>query len=126
MPEHHRYWEKKLIWVDENVSRIVAELENRILRLGEITHKPSGPDYVFYKGKPSTKSVFVGLFLTKKVLKVRIRTDPATFKDPEKWTGDRTYHWFFTTGQEREFRITAKDQIDYAMDLIEQSYELAK
>jgi len=81
---------------------------------------------VFYKGKPSTKSVFAGFFLTKEALKVRIRTKPATFKDPRRWTGEKTYHWFFRTRQEKEFKITERDQIDYAMELIKQSYELAK
>jgi len=125
-PEHYRIWEKKLEWVDENVKDIVEELTGRIVQLGGTTHKTSGPDYVFYKGTPSTKSVFAGFFISKKALKVRIRTAPATFKDPKRWTGDRTYHWFFTTGQEKEFKMTSKDQVDYAIELIKQSYELAK
>jgi predicted transport protein len=125
-PEHYRIWEKKLAWVDENVRDIVKELTARIVRFGEVRHKTSGPDYVFYKGAPSTKSVFAGFFISKKALKVRIRTDPATFKDPQRWTGDRTYHWFFRTGQEKEFKITSRDQIDYAMELIKQSYALAE
>jgi predicted transport protein len=62
--------------------------------------------------------------LTKNEVKVRIRTDPTTFKDPRKWTGDRIYKgWFFKHGQEREFRIASKSQIDYSIGLIEQSYE---
>jgi len=125
-PEHYRIWEKKLEWVDENVKDIVEELTDRIVQLGGITHKTSGPDYVFYKGSPSTKSVFAGFFISKKALKVRIRTDPTTFKDPKRWTGDRAYHWFFRTGQEKEFRITSKNQIDYAMELIKHSYDLAE
>lgn len=125
-PEHYRNWEKKLAWVDENVRDIVEELTSRIVRLGEITHKTSGPDYVFCKGSPSQKSIFAGFFISKKVLKVRIRTDPTTFKDPKKWTGDKIYHWFFRTGQEKEFKITSKDQLDYAMELIKQSYALAE
>ena len=125
-PEHYRIWEKKLAWVDENVRDIVKELTDRIVRLGEVTHKPSGPDYVFYKGSPSTKSVFAGFFISKKALKVRIRTDPTTFKDPKKWTGDKIYHWFFRTGQEKEFKMTSREQIDYAMELMKHSYGLAK
>ena len=64
--------------------------------------------------------------IAKKSLSVRIRADPATFKDPQKWTEDRIYKgWFFKQGQEREFKITSKEQISYAMELIKQSYELA-
>jgi predicted transport protein len=125
-PEYYGSWEKKLAWVDENVRDIVEELTSRMARLGEITHKTSGPDYIFCKGKPSTRSRFAGLFLTKQALKVRIRTDTATFKDPEKWTGEKIYHWFFRTGQEKEFKIASKDQIDYAMALIKQSHALAE
>ena len=125
-PEHYRIWEKKLAWIDENIRDIVKELTDRIVRFGEVTHKTSGPDYVFYKGSPNTKSIFAGFFISKKALKVRIRTDPTTFKDPNRWTGDRTYHWFFRTGQEKEFKITSRDQIDYAMELIKQSYALAE
>jgi len=124
-PPPRRSWEEKLAWVDENVRDIVEKLTDRILEFGEVVHKPSGPDYKFYKGKPSTKSIFLGLFLTKQALKVRIRTDPATFKDPKKWTGEKIYKWFFTTGQEKEFKIASKDQIDYAMELINQSYDIS-
>lgn len=126
IPEYYKSWEKKLEWVQENINDVAKVLTNKILELGGVVHKPSGPDYVFYKGKPSTKSVFAGFFLTKKALKVRIRTDPATFRDPRKWTGEKVYHWFFRTGQEKEFKITERDQIDYATELIKQSYALAK
>jgi predicted transport protein len=124
--EKKESWEKRLRWVDDNIKDIVNVLTNRILQLGEITHKPSGEDYCFYKGAPSTKSIFAAFMLRKKALKVGIRTDPKTFKDPKKWTGDKIYKpWFFRQGQERAFKITDKNQIDYAMELIKQSYEIS-
>lgn len=125
VPEHYKTWQKKLEWVDENVRDVTKALTNQILQLGNVVHKASGPDYVFFKGQPGTKTIFVGLFLTKLALKVRIKTDPIAFKDPKKWTGDKEYHWFFKAG-EREFKITSKDQVDYAMELVKQSYQLAK
>jgi len=65
--------------------------------------------------------------LTKKALKVRIRTDPTTFKDPRGLTRDRVYKgWFFKQGQEREFKIANEEQIENAIELIKQSYVLAK
>jgi predicted transport protein len=119
-------WERKLMSVDDNIKDIVKELTNRILQLGEITHKPSGEDYRFYKGAPSTKSIFAAFMLRKKALKVAIRTDPKTFKDPDKWTGDKIYKpWFFKQGQERAFKITSKEQIPYALELIKQSYDIS-
>jgi predicted transport protein len=64
--------------------------------------------------------------LRKKALKVAIRTDPKTFKDPDKWTGDKIYKpWFFKQGQERAFKITSKEQIPYALELIKQSYDIS-
>lgn len=125
VPEHYRTWEKKLEWVEENVREVTKALTNQILQFDNVVHKASGPDYVFFKGQPGTKTIFLGLFLMKSALKIRIRTDRATFKDPKKWTGDKEYHWFFKVG-EKEFKITSKEQIEYAMELIRQSYNLAK
>jgi predicted transport protein len=126
VPEHYKTWEKKLEWVDQNVRDITKALTSQILKLDNVIHRASGPDHVFFKGEPSTKTIFVGLFLTKPALKVRIRTDSETFKDPKRWTGEKTYSWFFKTGQEKEFKLTEKDQMSYAMELIKQSYHLAK
>jgi predicted transport protein len=124
-PPKHESWEERLARVDENVREITKALTSRILQLGNVSHRPSGPDYVFCREVSGRKIVFTGLFLTKPALKVRIRTDPATFRDPKKWTGDREYHWFFKLG-DREFKIADKNQLDYAMGLIKQSYDLAK
>lgn len=94
--------------------------------LDKVAAKPSGRYYSFYKGKPSGKSRFATLLLTKNFVKVRIRTDPNTFRDSKRWTGDKIYKgWFFKKGEEREFRVTEKGQIDYAMGLIKQSYEIS-
>jgi predicted transport protein len=125
MPEYYRIWQKKLEWVSENVRETTKSLIAQVIQFDNVVHKASGPDYVFYKGQPGRKTIFLGLFLTKSALKVRIRTDPATFKDPKKWVGDREYRWFFKVG-EKEFSIASVDQIEYAMGLIKQSYQLAK
>lgn len=127
LPEHYLSWEKRLVWVNDNVREIVNGLTYRILQLRETTHEHHGRYRCFYKGKPSTKSIFAAFLLGKHSLSIRIRADPATFKDPQKWTGDKVYKgWFFKQGQEREFKITSKEQIDYAMELIAQSYEMAR
>lgn len=125
--KERKSWEKTLELVDNSTKNIVKALTNRILQLGEVTCKPSGEDTCFYKGTPSTKSIFAAFMLRKKALKVGIRTDPKAFKDPKKWTGDKIYKaWFFKQGQERAFKIADKKEIDYAMELIKQSYDLAK
>ena len=125
-PPHVLSWEKRFAWVDESIKWIVARLTENIVELGEVTQRVHGRYLCFYKGKPSTKSIFAAFLLTKKALNVRIRTDPNTFRDPRKLTGDRVYKgWFFKQGQEREFKIIEKDQIDYAMELIKQSYDIS-
>jgi len=126
LPEHYRSWDKMLAWVDEETKLLTRMIMARILGLEEVNHYPHGTYYCFYKGKPTTKSIFAALMLTKNYVKVRIRTDPDTFKDSKKWTGEKIYRgWFFKQGEERGFRITEKDQMDYAMELIKQSYEIS-
>jgi predicted transport protein len=128
-PPHWLSWEKRLEWVNDNTRDIVKVLTSRILELGEVNTKVIGRYYSFNRREPSSKSRFAVLMLSKKHVAVRIRAEPIAFKDPKKWTGDKVYiKWFFHhgRGQEREFRITDKGQIDYAMELIKQSYDLAK
>jgi len=125
-PEYYKSWEAKLKWVAPNIREVASALIDRISQLGNVGHRPSGPDYKFYRGKPSTTSIFAGLFLTQNALKVRIRTDPAkTLNDPKKWVSERTYKWFFKSG-EKEFKITNMSQLDYAIELIKQSYDLSR
>jgi predicted transport protein len=126
VPDYYKTWEKKLEWVDQNVRDVRKALTNRIEQFANVSQKASGPDYIFYKEISGKKIPFVGLFLTKPTLKVRIRTDPTTLKDPKKWVSEKTYNWFFRMGNEKEFRISSVDQIDYALELIKQSYDLAK
>ena len=124
-PEHYRNWETMLAWVDDNTKLVTRLLMARILGLEQAHGVAHATYYCFYRGKPSTISLFAAFMLNKKELKVRIRTD-AEVKDPKKWTGDKVYAgWFFKRGKEREFRITDKEQMDYAMGLIEQSYEIS-
>ncbi|MDQ1278807.1 MAG: putative methylase [Thermoproteota archaeon] len=127
MPEDYQSWQKMLAGIDENLKDIVKDIEVRVIGLGGVKSKLIGRYYGYYKGSPSTKSLFVVFLLTKKALRIRIRVDRNTFKDPKKWTGAATIFdlWFFKQGQEQEFEITNRDQIDYAMELIQQSYEVS-
>jgi predicted DNA-binding protein (MmcQ/YjbR family) len=83
--------------------------------------------YYFYKGKGrSLDSLFAVLMLTKKAVIVRIKADPSKFKDEKNWT--KSYKgWFFAKKwQERAFKLTISGQLTYALQLVKQSYELAK
>jgi predicted transport protein len=124
-PKHYKKWESMLNWVNDNVRDVVMNLKEDIIKLGNVTHSAHGRYYCFYKGKPSSKSIFAAFMLTKEALKVRIRTDPNTFKDPHNWTSGKIYKgWFFKQDQEREFKVTSKEQKGYAMELIAQSYAM--
>jgi predicted transport protein len=115
-----------LAWVSDNVKELVNILGERVAEFGDVNRAVHGRYLCFYRGKPSVKSIFAAFLLTKKALKARIRTDPSTFRDPQKWTGDKIYKgWFFKQGQEREFKIFSKDQLSYAIELIKQSYEIS-
>ena len=125
--DHYKSYDKMLAWVDENTSNIAKQLTLDIKRnLKDVVEKPQGRYLCFYKGKPTNKSIFAAFLLTKKLLKVRIRTDPRTFRDPEKRVKPEMFKgWFFKTRQEREFKITSKEQITYAIELIKQSYDIS-
>jgi len=128
LPEHYESYVKMLAWVDENTRNIAEQLTDNIgYKLKDVLPLTSGRYLCFYKGEPSTKSIFAAFLLTKKYLKVRIRTDPRTLRDPNRLLKEKVYRgWFFKQGQEREFTMTNKDQIDYAMELIKHSYALAE
>jgi len=127
-PPHMLSWEKMFAWVDESTRELVKTLESKILEeFDDVNRKAIGRYYGFYKGEPTTNSLFAVFLLTKKALKVRIRTDPRTFRDTQNWTRGRVYKgWFFKKGEEKDFSIIGTHQLVYAIELIKQSYELAK
>jgi len=127
LPAHRLSWDKRLNWVNSSTRALVDRLNNLIKKqITGVTSLPKYRWYYFYKGKTEDmNSLFTVLMLTKKAIKVRIRTDPKTFKDPKKWT--KAYKgWFFKRGEEREFSISAPEQLDYAIELIKQSYNISQ
>jgi len=65
IPEHYKSWDKMLQWVNDNVREMVALLTDRITQLGNVNHAAHGKHYCFYRGKPSTRSIFAAFILTK-------------------------------------------------------------
>lgn len=128
-PPPRATWDEKLKLTSESVQELVKVLTNRIVgELGDVIHKPIGDDYQFFREEKTSRSRLADLMLRKKWVSVRIRADPKTFKDERDWTEGKVYKgWFFThgVGQEREFRIDSKEQLDYAMELIRQSYNIS-
>jgi len=131
LPEYYKSWEKLLAWVDEDTRTTAKKIGAHIkAKFENVVAIPRGRYFCFYKGKPSTKSIFAAFLLTKEYLKVRIKTDPRKFKDPKRLVKEKTYRkWFFTKGEEREFIVPKHSEAEnymYAIELIKQSYELAK
>lgn len=122
-------WNEKLKLASENVRELVEDLTNRIVgELKDVIHKPIGDNYEFFREKKTSRNRFAVLMLRKSWVSVRIRADPKTFKDERNWTKEKVYKgWFFTrgVGQEREFKIYSEEQLDYAMELIKQSYAIS-
>jgi predicted transport protein len=120
-------WEKILKWVNEETRDLVMKLIKDVEeKFPGIEHMPRARYYYFYKGRErSLNSLFAVLLLTKKAVKVRIKTDPSTFKDEKGWTKTMK-GWFFPRKlQEREFTIREEKQIPYALELITQSYNIS-
>ena len=127
-PRPHRSWEEMLAWVEPHTRELVKSIEDKVASTcHDVIKEIHGKYCYFYKGKPSPRSRFAVIYLTKSYPRVVIRTDPKTFKDPERLTGDTILKgWFFKPHQEKAFSITNDNQINYAIELIKQSYELAK
>jgi predicted transport protein len=126
--EPYKSWEKRLEWVNEETRNLAKELIQAVEnKFPDVQHFPRFRWYCFYKGqKRSLNSLFAVLMLTKKDIKVRIKTESGTFKDERNWTKPMK-GWFFSRKlQEREFTITEKQQIPYALGLITQSYNISQ
>lgn len=123
-PTDYENWEKKLAKSNSDLKAIVKELEERIFGLGKVsTIQRTRKGY--YKGKHSLESCFAILEIADNVAIARIRVNPATFRDPEKWSiGGVCKNMFFNPGSKIE--ITKKEQVSYAIELIKQAYETAK
>jgi len=111
----------------DDLKDVVRELTRRTTDLLEVVSEVSGRFYLFYHGKASEKNLFATFWLTENVLRVRVRTDPAVpFEDPNGWTrtnGFKTYLlWLLGRKQEKEFVVTKKEHVDYAMELLTQAY----
>ncbi len=127
IPEHLQNWEKYIAWVEPTTKELVSEIISQVASMGNVKHRPSGTDYVFSKGISNPRSTFAALLVRKKFIRVRIRVDPNTLKDRNRWVQEKVYFpWFFKGNQERSFDVNDKSQIPYAMELIRQSYDLAK
>jgi hypothetical protein len=121
-------WDSILQGVGVELKDTVGALSDHVAKLDGVTHAIQGKSIRFYHGKVDARNLFTAFLLTENSLKVRIATDPSVeFQDPLGWTGDGGHKpyfaWLLGVKQiKKEFTVTGKEQIEYAMDLITQSY----
>ena len=122
-------WEKKIEDNDSQVRLLVKELMLSIVKeFSDLTTELSGDDFQLLKGQIGPGNRFAVLMLRKDGITIRLRANPRTLIDPQKWITEKTYKWYFNdgNGEEKEIKITQEGQIDYAVELLKQSYALTK
>lgn len=121
-------WDSVLLGLRDELRNIVGTLCNHVAELDGVTHAIQGKSICFYRGKVDVRNLFAVFVLTENSLKVRITTDPSVeLQDPQRWTGKtqawKTYLLRLLRGRPiKEFIVTSKEQIEYAVELITQSY----
>ena len=98
------------------------------MSFSDLTTEPSGDDIQLFREQTGLRNRFAVLMLRKDGITIRLRANPRTLIDPQKWITEKTYKWYFNdgNGEEKEIKITEKEQIDYTVELLKQSYSLAK
>lgn len=127
-PKKKVTWEDKLSTKDEHVKKLLNALMTRVANEFKDAVFRTTDTLQYYKDEIHQPNKFIGFMLREHGIKMRVRVNPSTIVDPQLWVGGRSYRWFFYdgNGEEKEFMVTSEDQLDYAMTLIRQSYELIK
>ena len=127
-PKHRKDWKARLEWVDASTRTLVYQLIERVEdELPQVFHVPKHKWYYFYKGESEKpESLFAVLTITKRKVHVRVGVDPGEFIDKKNLT--KPYKkWFFKTKvEERDFTVDRPEQLDYALELLQQSYSLVR
>ncbi|MCK4436279.1 hypothetical protein KAU87_05645, partial [Candidatus Bathyarchaeota archaeon] len=110
--------------VDVSIRDVARALIERISQLGNVVFRGT-TSYSAYIGKRRVVYGFAGIAPRKSTLKIYVRTNSPTFSDPKEWMDTKKAKWF-TEYEEGAFSITTKDQIDYAMELVKQSYQIVQ
>ena len=119
-------WDMMLANVDEPIRKTTMEIINKLNGLGSVVFKGKTTCSAYIK-QQRVKYGFVGLSPSKSELRLIIRADPSII-DPKAWASSKPANWFNSkeVKEEREFKITDESQVDYAFELIKQSYNLVK
>jgi predicted transport protein len=121
---HYESWQKKLESINNELRDLLNELEKRVFELGNISSLEKTRK-TYYKGKMQANACFAVLELATDCIIARIRANKTTFRDPQNWSIRGIRRGMFFSPQSK-FVITSKDQIDYAMSLIRQAFEITE
>lgn len=108
------------------LSKSTLTMINKLKSLGSVVFKGKTACSAYIK-QQRVKYGFVGLAPSKSELRLIIRSDPS-ISDPKGWISSKLVNWFNPREikQEREFRITDESQVDYAFELVKQSYGIIR
>ncbi|MFX0198236.1 MAG: hypothetical protein ACFFCW_19125, partial [Candidatus Hodarchaeota archaeon] len=124
--KYRKDWKGRLKWVDASTRTLVYQLIERVEdELPGVSHIPKHRWYYFYKGESERpESLFAVLTITKRNVHVRVGIDSSKIIDKKNLT--KPYkNWFFKTKvEERDFTVNRPEQLDYALELLQQSYSL--
>jgi Protein of unknown function (DUF1524)/Protein of unknown function DUF262 len=122
--KEYESWNQKLARINPNLRETVLELDSRILSIGRVS-TITRTRKAYYKGKHSLPSCFLILEITGNSIIARMEANKSTFKDPLNWSEGGVHSiMFFNSGS--KIKIKNKDQLDYAISLMKQAYDLVK
>lgn len=99
---------------------IFYELRNRILELGDEVREKIGDWYIDYR-KTSTFATILPQSKNNRLV-IYIKMGDKRIADPKGWSSQLPISWGYGK-LNTQFNIIEEDQLDYAMQLIQQAYE---
>src|SRR5208283_1133860 len=96
-------WEKKLEDNNDHVKLLVKDLMLSITNaFSNLTAEPNVDDFQLFRGQSGLGNRFAVLMLRKDGITIRLRVNPRTLVDPQKWIAEKTYRWYFNDGNGEE------------------------
>jgi len=122
-------WEKKLEDNNDQVKLLVKYLMLSITNaFSDLTTELSGDDFQLCRGQIGLRNRFAVLMLRKDGITIRLRANPRTLIDPQKWITEKTYKWYFNdgNGEEKEIKITQEEQIGLYCGIVKAIIRIGK
>jgi hypothetical protein len=117
-------WQQRLQSINVEFKTTIEELEKRIFELGNV-RAMERTRKAYYRGKKRARACFAILELSKDGVIARIRAEKTNFDDPKNWSIGGIRKGMFFDPQSK-FIITSKGQVDYAMTLIKQAFDVTE